>query len=177
MRPLRARDISLGAAVTVAAFALLASVVTGREDSAVPLAAIATAPASPPGAREDQPVSGDDLDLERLKRPKREGAPKDLFAGRSWTPPPPPPPAPAPAAKPSPPPVPAAPPLPYRYLGRLADNERLVVFLARNQDALSASAGDTLDNAYRVESVSESAVVFTYLPLNLQQTLAIPAPQ
>ena len=161
------RDIPAGAAITIVALVLLASVVTGREDSIVSAAAVDPIPASRPAAVED-------LDLEVLKRTRNENAPQDLFAPRvpvqAVVP------AVAAAVKPTPP-TPSAPPLPYKYLGRMVDGGKEMVFLERNQDSLSAVAGDTLDNTYQVESIVESAVHFVYLPLGTKQVLAIPAPQ
>jgi hypothetical protein len=165
------RDVPVGAAITVAAMALVASVVTGREDGRTP-DTVVEAPVAPVRA-----VAADDLDLERLKRPKREGEIQDLFAGRSWSPPPQVVAAPAVVEKPAPPPAPSAPLLPFKYLGRMADAERLVVFLERNQVAVSASVGDKLDNDYEVEAIAESAVHFIYLPLGTKQVLDTATPQ
>ena len=161
------RDVPAGAAITIVALVLLASVVTGREDSIVPAAAVDPIPASRPAAVEE-------LDLEVLKRTRNGNAPQDLFAPRvpiqAVVP------AVAAAVKPAPP-TPSAPPLPYKYLGRMVDGGKVMVFLERNQDSLSAVAGDTLDNTYQVESIAESAVHFVYLPLGTKQVLGIPAPQ
>ncbi|MGB3934168.1 MAG: hypothetical protein WBL29_00475 [Burkholderiales bacterium] len=158
----------MGAALTIAALVLAASAVTGREESRAPAAVTvpADAPAPSPAA--------DDLDVARLKRPKAEGAPPDLFAPRQ---------APAPAAplvaaaveKPAPPPPPSAPPLPFKYLGRMIDNDKVVLFLGRNQESFAAAAGETLDGTYLVESIGESAVQFVYLPLGTKQSLVIAA--
>ncbi len=160
-----------GAAITVAALVLVASVVTGREEGRAP-DRISNATIEPSGA-----VASEDLDLERLKRVKKEGEIQDLFADRFWNP------GPAQAAstptaaatKPAPPPAPSAPPLPFRYLGRLADGDKLTVFLEKNQEALSAAAGDTIESTYQVESIADSAVNFVYLPLGTKQVLSIPA--
>lgn len=176
MKPLLKRDVPAGAAITVVALVLLASAVTGRDEARTPPVVAEPAAAPPPAAREERPVSASDLDLERLKRPRKEGTVQDFFASRSWAPPPPAP-LPVAAVSPTPPPAPAAPPLPFKYLGHMTNAERLVVFLAKNEEVLSVTADDTLDNTYRVESVSESAAIFTYLPLNQRQTLPFPAPQ
>ncbi len=176
MKPSFRRDVPIGAALTVAALALVASVVAGRDEARAP--AIVAEPAAappPPVVREDRPVLTDDLDLDRLNRPKKETAPQDLFASRSWLP------APAAAAaniaaqKPAPPPAPSAPPLPFRYLGQMEDNDRLTVFLERGPEALSASVGDVLDGMYRIDRISESDVQFVYLPLGTKQVLSVPA--
>jgi hypothetical protein len=164
MRRLRKRDVPAGAAITIAALVLLASVVTGREESRAPETVAESVP--------EKPVVQEDLDLQRLKRVRKEGEIQDLFAGRS----PNPPPAPVVAvAKPAPPPAPTAPPLPFKYLGRMVDGGKVVVFLERNQDNFAAAAGDTLDGTYRLESIGESAVQFVYLPLGEKQLLSIPA--
>jgi hypothetical protein len=170
MRRLLKRDIPVGAAIAVAALALVASVVTGREEGRTPdrIAEPVIAP--------NRAVAAEDLDLKRLTRAKKEGEIQDLFSGRSWSSPPVQvAAAPATAAKPPPPPAPSAPPLPFKYLGRMADSDRLVVFLEKNQATLSASVGDKLENDYQVESIAESAVHFVYLPLGTKQVLNIPA--
>ena len=156
----------------ILALILLASVVAGREDA--PEAKRIAVPIAPPAPA--QVPDTEDLDLGKLKRVKKEGEVQDIFAGRSWTPPPAPVvAAPVALAPPAPPPAPSAPPLPFKYLGRMADAERLVVFLERNQVALSASVGEKLENDYQIEGISESAVTFLYLPLGTKQILNIPA--
>lgn len=161
------RDVPPRAAIVIVALALLASVVTGRERAAVPAI---VEPAQRHVATD--PVPPEDLDLEKLVRLRREEPVRDLFASRSLAPAPPP--APVTAAKP---PVPSAPPLPFRYLGRMVDGTKVVVFLLKNQEAVHAAAGDTLENTYKVESITDSAVQFVYLPLGTKQTLGVPAAQ
>lgn len=58
----------------------------------------------------------------------------------------------------------------------MADGERQLVFLEQKGEPVQVAAGDAIEGLYRVDSVSESSVVFTYLPLGVTQTLAIPAP-
>lgn len=109
------------------------------------------------------------LALEKLQR-TRAGEDKptveDVFQAKSWYVPPPPP-------KPVPPPPPAPPPLPFIYMGKLLEEDKLTVFLTKQDRHYAVKAGDTLDGAYRVESVSAQQVLFTYLPLNMQQTLTL----
>jgi len=93
---------------------------------------------------------------------------KDAFQVQSWYVPPPLPPA-LPAA---PPPPPAPPPLPFTYMGQLLEDGKLTVFLTRQDQNYAAKPGDILDGTYRVDSVAPQRVVFTYLPLNMQQSLA-----
>jgi hypothetical protein len=171
MKRLLARDIPPRAAIVVLALVLLASVVGGREKAPdAQVAPAATKQAS------DEAAKAEDLAVETLTRQRSEREREDLFASRSWAPPP----AaaqPAAPAKPAPPPVASAPPLPFKYLGRRADAERLVVYLARGEDTFNAVVGDTLQNTYSVEGISESAVQFIYLPLGTRQSLSIPPPQ
>lgn len=95
---------------------------------------------------------------------------RDLFASNSWTPPPPPPPK---ELAPPPPPPPTAPPIPFNFVGLLQDQAKPTAFLAQDDKLLLVSAGDTLDGAYRIESVSASEIVLTYLPLNQRQSISI----
>lgn len=85
--------------------------------------------------------------------------------------------------RPPPPPVaakpaqaeerPAAPPLPFKYLGRMDEGETSVLLLSFQGQDIMARAGDTVGERYRVEEVAEAWIRFTYLPLNEQQTLKI----
>jgi len=101
----------------------------------------------------------------------------DLFPGRTWTPPP----APAAAvvaATPPPPPAPTAPALPYAYMGRVESaDEKPLVWLAHGERLVQASPGEIIDQIYRLESLGEDEVVFTFLPLNQKQVLRIEAPK
>jgi hypothetical protein len=155
-------------AIPVLALVLVASVVTGREKPA----SVAPEPAARVNAKIE--VTDADLDLDRLKRPEREEervlASTDPFARRSF--------APAPeAAAPQAPAAPQVPPLPFTYLGKVIEDGKLSVFLGRGDDSYSVRAGKRiqLDPEYRVDRVTPTAVVFTYLPLNAKQTLDIPA--
>ena len=101
----------------------------------------------------------------------------DPFQARSWAP------APDPlevSRRRLPPPPPQAPPLPFSYLGKLVEDARTTVFLAQQDRNHVVRAGDTIDGTYRVERIGEDALVVTYLPLRIQQTLpfaeSAPAP-
>ncbi|WP_428423375.1 hypothetical protein [Methylibium sp.] len=89
------------------------------------------------------------------------------FEPRSWQPPPPPRPP------PPPPPVPVAPPFPYAYLGGMSDGGTRTGFFTRGDRVLQLRAGDTIDAAYRVETLTEAQMQLTYLPLNQTQTVAL----
>lgn len=102
----------------------------------------------------------------------RMGEPRSAFMPvHSWRPPPPPPP---PSVAVAPPP-PQAPPLPFRYLGRLDGGEGgPVVFLAEGNLPRPhvLRVGERLRD-YQVESIGPQAVVFVYLPLNQKQQLLL----
>lgn len=62
---------------------------------------------------------------------------------------------------------PAAPPLSYRYLGRMqAPGGQVQVYLARGERELSVSVGTVLEEGYVVEAISDDAVLLRYPPLN-----------
>lgn len=180
MTGLLSRDVPPRAAFTVVALALLATLVAGREE---PLGQAASPRESTRGAAaarsEPAPlIVPEDLDLERLKRARKEGTMPELFVARAWeSTPPPQPSAPVVQSKPASPPPPAtpsAPPLPFRYLGHSADGERTIVYLAIGETARIASVGDTIENIYKLDEIGASALTFTYLPLGTKQTLSIP---
>lgn len=85
----------------------------------------------------------------------------DPFRGKSWyvVPPPPPP------AKPK------APPLPFRYLGQMAEDGEARIFVDHQGRHLILRAGDVVNGTYAVEEIAAGRVVFTYLPLKEKQIL------
>jgi hypothetical protein len=116
--------------------------------------------AASPGA------AGSTIEMEKLSQRPVARKFGEMFHARSWQPPPPPVSARAPER-------PSAPPLPFQFFGRLVDNGTTVVFLNRQDDIYAVKAGDTIGGAYRVEEISASEVVLTYLPLRQRQTLQI----
>jgi hypothetical protein len=110
------------------------------------------------------------VELERLTRPhpEQEAEVGDAFAATSWyvPPPPPPPPPPAPPAKPT------APPVPFTYLGRYEDAPTRVVILIKGDRMYTVTAGEIIEDTYRIERVTSAMVELTYLPLNVRQTLS-----
>lgn len=123
------------------------------------------------------------LDLQKLQRSAAPEPESDPFAARSFRPAPPPKPKHVAAAAaavalppPPPPPPPQAPPLPFIYMGRLNEEQNTTVFLTAGDRNLVVKPGDVIDNTYRIEQVTDSSVVMTYLPMNQRQTLAIGNP-
>jgi hypothetical protein len=68
-----------------------------------------------------------------------------------------------------------APPLPFRYVGRLEQNGRAEVLLLRGTQLHSIGEGDEIDGEYRVERISGAAIQFTYLPGRIRQSLDLTA--
>jgi hypothetical protein len=142
----------------VAIVGALASVVAGRERPTLEL---------PRPSRSAAPAAAQALDLDKLAlrgEPATEKNNVDPFAPRSFSPL-----VPAEAAKPH---KPVAPPLPFRYLGKMIEDGKLNVFLARGEESLSVRPGDKIGE-YRIDKVSESEIVFTYLPLKTKQSLPL----
>jgi hypothetical protein len=84
---------------------------------------------------------------------------------------PPPPPQPKPAA-----PVveaPVAPPLPYRFAGKVRKGSEEEVLLSKGEVVFPIKAGETLDGAYKVESVGAHSVELVYLPLGTRERVAV----
>jgi len=83
-------------------------------------------------------------------------------------------PAPLAALRASPAPDPAAaPPLPFRYIGRLRAKGKLEVLLMRGAKVYSVARGAEIDGEYRVERITESTISFTYLPLQARQDMGL----
>lgn len=75
--------------------------------------------------------------------------------------------------KPAPPLPPQAPPLPFQYMGRMADGKRVAYFLQWNQRNLVLHPGETVDKIWKLEQAHGGVLTFTYLPLNQKQSLAV----
>ena len=112
--------------------------------------------------------------LARLSRRVSDGkAAPALFHSQSWYVAPPPPP-PAPYVEPPPPPPPTAPPLPFNVMGSYArPGDITVYFLTRGDRVFDVRVGDTIDHIYSVDGAANGQLLLTYLPLKIQQTLAV----
>ena len=80
-------------------------------------------------------------------------------------------PAPVIVARPAPPPPPSAPPLPFRYMGKMMTGDGVSVFLIHGNRNLVVHEGDTIDSNYRIDRIADTAMTLTYLPLEQRQTL------
>jgi len=118
------------------------------------------------------------LDLRKLQRPRSAGPTGEIFGPRDFRPEPPLPkraiaqPG-AAALQAAPPPPPQAPPLPFAYMGKLDESGATIVFLAMGDRNLVVKPGDVIDNMYRLDQVSDNAVMLTHLPTGMQQSLPI----
>jgi hypothetical protein len=98
----------------------------------------------------------------------------DLFNGQNMNPAPLKPVAmAAKKVKPGPPPAPEAPPLPFRFLGRLVEDGKVAYFLQLNERNLVMRVGDTVDQTYTLEGINHGTLSFMYLPLHLKQSLDV----
>lgn len=118
-------------------------------------------------SREVQPESplalADFLNLPDADEASDENEQSDPFRIKSWVVTPPP----------APPPAPTAPPLPFKYLGRILDEGRYTVFLSQENKYLIAREGDRIGNDYRVESITENRMTVLYEPLKQVQELVM----
>jgi hypothetical protein len=103
----------------------------------------------------------------------KDTAAASLFSVLSWyvAPPPPPPTAPVVVA----PPPPTAPPLPFAFMGSYRPDGATAptFFLTAGDRVYDVKIGDTLDNTYSVDGVKSGQLLFTYMPLKIQQSLAV----
>lgn len=117
-----------------------------------------------PTAAAPQSRSADSLDLpERRTLGRARG---ELFAA--------PPPAPQPkAAAPAPAAAPVAPPVPYRFAGKILRGSEEEVLVSKGNLVFPIKVGDTLDGQYRVESIGADRIELVYLPLGTRDRISI----
>jgi len=102
----------------------------------------------------------------------KDTAAASLFSAQSWYVAPPAPP-PIPMVQQAPP-APTAPPLPYVFMGSYkAEGGGSTYFLTAGDRVYDVKVGDTLDNTYSVDGVKSGQLLLTYMPLKIQQSLAV----
>ena len=74
---------------------------------------------------------------------------------------------------PPPPPAPTPPPLKFKYIGKAIAENGTWVFLTESGENYATKLGGKIDDKYRVDTMNDETVTFTYLPLNAKQTLNI----
>ncbi len=72
------------------------------------------------------------------------------------------------------PPVP--PPLPFQVVGKFVDGSDQRVFLIFNGRNLVVHPGDAIGSDYTVSAISADQMTVQYVPLDVSQTVALPAP-
>lgn len=161
--PVMRRNILVGLAFVLVIFVLI----DGQDDERSPVAADAAASVKSPRAKAaDAPIP--EIPLDKLDAKVSRDPVVDAFESRSWAPPPPPP------LKVVPEP-PRAPPLPFTYMGKMMEDDQIIVYLSRQDRNYAVKQGQTIDGTYRVDDISGGTMLVTYLPLNQQQILAIGA--
>jgi hypothetical protein len=116
------------------------------------------------------PVMNASFDLS--DRIVKDTAAASLFSPHSWYVAPPPPP-PAPVVY-QPPPAPTAPPLPFAFMGSYrSQGGGAIYYLTAGDRVYDVKVGDTLDNTYSVDGVKSGQLLLTYMPLKIQQSLAV----
>ena len=141
------------AAIVAAAITVVAGVVAGRERPSLEVI-----------HERAKPVQDDGIDLGKLRRGEATLPQTDPFA-RSFGQPEKPASTKAAGVE-----KPVAPPLPFRYFGRLTENGKTEVFVMRGDDLLTIAPGQKIGD-YRVEQIADASISFTYLPLKMKQTL------
>lgn len=102
------------------------------------------------------------LEIERLQRRKFSAQAGDIFSPKSWVPPPS-----ATKSQQSSPPA-----LMFKYLGKVTEGDETRVFLALAERNYVVKAGESIDNQYRLDEVTDHTITFTYLPLGAKQLLS-----
>jgi hypothetical protein len=103
--------------------------------------------------------------------PEKRGLAKargELFGA----PPAPPPPKPVVAATPAPV-VAVAPPLPYRFAGRVRKGTEEEFLVSKGELIIPVRPGDVLDGTYRVVAAKADGIDLVYLPLNTPERVAV----
>jgi hypothetical protein len=134
----------------------------------------APSPEVEPASRSEPSAGASGAQVPLAALPEREtiGRPRGkVFAPRSWAPPAPRRAAAAAAAAPAGPPPP--PPMPYRVAGKVVYDGGAHVVLAKGDRVFWVREGETLEEGYRVAAIKPDRVTLTYLPLGIEQQIAV----
>jgi len=66
-----------------------------------------------------------------------------------------------------------APALPFLFVGRFIDDGKSAYFLQMEDRNIVARVGEKIGDSYQLDGAVNGTLTFTYLPLNLKQTLAV----
>jgi hypothetical protein len=126
-------------------------------------------PQAPAPAVGDTASSEKSSPSDSLKVPDRNGLARargELFGA----PPPPPQRAAAPVMAA---PTPVAPPVPYRFAGKVRKGAEEEVLITKGDIVFAVKVGDTLDGTYRVESIDAERIELLYLPLGTKDRILV----
>jgi hypothetical protein len=70
-------------------------------------------------------------------------------------------------------PTPVAPPMPYRFAGKVRKGAEEEVLLSKGDLVFAIKVGDTLDGMYRVESIGADRIELLYLPLGTPERIIV----
>jgi hypothetical protein len=71
---------------------------------------------------------------------------------------------------------PAAPPLPFRFIGRVYQEGETQAYVARGAKVYAVKKGDVVDNDYRVEKLGATEMVFMHIPSGSRQVMQFTPP-
>lgn len=69
-----------------------------------------------------------------------------------------------------------APPLPFRFVGRVTQQGATQVYVARGAKLFQVRQGDVLDNEYRVEALAPGEIAFVHLRSGNRQVMTLSPP-
>jgi hypothetical protein len=69
--------------------------------------------------------------------------------------------------------APVAPPVPYRFAGRVRKGSEEEVLISRGDLVFPIKVGDTLDGMYKVESIDADRIELLYLPLGTRERIVV----
>jgi hypothetical protein len=69
--------------------------------------------------------------------------------------------------------APVAPPLPYRFAGKVRQGDEEQVLVSKGDVVFAVKQGETLDGTYRVLSISADRIELLYLPLGTKDSITV----
>lgn len=69
------------------------------------------------------------------------------------------------------PPQPVAPPLPFTYLGKMMEEDKITVYVTNAGRNYALKGGEVIDGIYTVQSIDSQKIIFNYIPLKTEQIL------
>ncbi|MFN7085518.1 MAG: cohesin domain-containing protein [Burkholderiales bacterium] len=166
MRP-RSRKIVLFS-LLAGVFALVFFDPMGQKNAGAPSSPVSLRSGGPAETAGHEAGARTGSDGSSLALPGQRGlseADAELFGSRSWQPP-----LPKVVAVPA---TPTAPPLPYKFAGKLVQEGRLQMFLSKGDTAIPIKQGEILDGSYRVESIADDRITLVYIPLNYRENIPV----